>query len=525
MPFAHPAPFRRILLSRILVLVVPVVVGGEAMVYAKARQSLLSTSQQYLGDRVQLEAQLLGQAWQATDCSPSTPCSPSQPSSALNLPPLPPGLSRIVVASTGQILTHPDPTQLGQPAPPTLTPPAGWLAASAAIPSPRLPQGAQGRVVLWLSQAEAVRPLAELRWLFVGVTLIWVVCGLILAQKVARELTAPLEILRRYTHRVQQHLAQPGAQPLEAPLDLARFPSYELRQLAVDFDALLGRLRQYTAALELASQEAIASSRLKSEFLAATSHELRTPLNAIIGHIRLVRDGCCDDRDEEIDCLTQADQATLHLLKVLNELLDIARIEAGEFTLEPQPVLLQDLVSEVFKLHQPQLDQRGLRGELGLPERSLWVWADPGKLRQVMINLLGNAIKFTDQGVITISLQGDAVPPQGFSPPEDPEQRPWVSLTICDSGIGIAPEMQTGLFKPFVRGLCQGDREGTGLGLAIARGLVERMGGQIRLHSEGLGHGTRVAVWLPLIQSDSQAPSELVPLLNRQLGANALEES
>jgi signal transduction histidine kinase len=360
---------------------------------------------------------------------------------------------------------------------------------------------------------------------------------------VARDLARPLEQLGRYARHIHRR------DPLErAPKN---FRIKEVNQLAEVLDHMVRRLEERARELEAAWQEAETANQLKSEFLANTSHELRTPLNAIIGCIRLVHDDCCDSREEELEFLEQADKAAIHLLKIINDLLDIAKIEGGEIPLSLEYVDIQQILRDVIHLQMMQIQQKGLR--LITPEfaDSVIVQADPARLKQVLLNVIYNAVKFTDQGGITIDTRIE----QGFVPRSlkvisesapkaavehlpkvtnlpstqrsqhraklDATTAPaaaWIVITVKDTGIGIDPVQQHKLFRPFVMvdGSTTRKYEGTGLGLAISRNLIELMGGSIALHSAGVGLGTTVEIALPVappVASEADHHANEAPLL------------
>ncbi|MGH7741489.1 MAG: hybrid sensor histidine kinase/response regulator, partial [Candidatus Eiseniibacteriota bacterium] len=255
------------------------------------------------------------------------------------------------------------------------------------------------------------------------------------------------------------------------------------------------RLEEVNAQLEEAS-------RLKSEFLANTSHELRTPLNGMIGFLQLVLDGMCDSRDEERDFLKQALQCSRHLLGLINDVLDIAKIEAGKLTLEITPIDVHSLFDEVYTVTHVQAAQKGLDLTFELPEdTAIRARGDFGKVKQILINLVGNSLKFTASGNIRIR----AVAHRDLG---------HVMFEVTDTGIGIPADRQKLVFEKFTQGDGGTTRRygGTGLGLAISRSLVELMGGIIGVHSEGEGHGTRMYFSLP-VWSDAveDVPAEETP--------------
>ncbi len=328
----------------------------------------------------------------------------------------------------------------------------------------------------------------------------------------ARDLALPIEQLGKYALRIHRR------DPLErAPKN---FRIRELNHLAEVLDNMVGRLEERAKELESAWQEAEAANQLKSQFLANTSHELRTPLNAIINCIRLVKDDCCDSREEEIEFLQQADKAAIHLLNIINDILNIQRIEQKKLPLAIETIDLRQILKDVVDLQSVQIQQKGLELRANELSEPILVRADPARLRQVLLNIIYNAIKFTDQGSITIQTRledvqefmGRSAPANGHradtNGSSEPEQ--WVVIAVQDTGIGIDPSQQHKLFRPFVMvdGSTTRRFEGTGLGLAISRNLVEMMGGQISLYSVGLGHGTTVKVALPVLHLPAEPQSD-----------------
>ncbi len=330
----------------------------------------------------------------------------------------------------------------------------------------------------------------------------------------ARDLALPIEKLGRYAREIHKRSLQQNAPK--------NFRVRELNQLAVVLDLMVNRLEERARELEAAWQEAEAANQLKSEFLATTSHELRTPLNAIIGCLRLVQDGYCDSREEELDLLKQADKAAIHLLKIINDLLDIRGIEQGKIRLFMETVNLGQTLREVIELQSVEIQRKHLR--LTVPDLSMpmLVRADPARLKQIILNVLSNAVKFTDEGEIAIETRiiekigetfsvspnsrGGASETHDFSTASG--KAPWIVITIRDTGIGIDPDQQSKLFRPFVMadGSTTRKFEGTGLGLAISRNLVEQMDGTIQLYSAGLEQGTTVEIAFPLISSPQSLP-------------------
>jgi signal transduction histidine kinase/DNA-binding response OmpR family regulator len=259
--------------------------------------------------------------------------------------------------------------------------------------------------------------------------------------------------------------------------------------------------------LEEANAQLEAASELKSEFLANTSHELRTPLNGMIGFLQLVLDGMCDSPEEERDFLKQALHCSRHLLGLINDVLDIAKIEAGKLAIDVQRVELQSVFDEAYTMTHVQAAQKGLalRFESD-PDPPPPARGDAGKIKQVLVNLIGNSIKFTPEGSITV--RATAQPDLGH-----------IMFEVADTGIGIPQDRQQMIFEKFTQADGSTTRRygGTGLGLAITRSLVELMGGVIGVRSEGEGRGTRLFFSLPMWRdgedgavADQAAPSERI---------------
>ncbi|MGD1948152.1 MAG: ATP-binding protein [Leptolyngbyaceae cyanobacterium] len=272
------------------------------------------------------------------------------------------------------------------------------------------------------------------------------------------------------------------------------------RTLADDLQKANEKLIDKNDELEEARRHAEEASRLKSEFLANTSHELRTPLNGMIGFLRLVLDGMADDPDEQEEFIEEAHKSALHLLNLINDVLDIAKIEAGKMEIELTAVSLQELFCDVENFTRPQAEQRGLYFDMKLPATldEIKLYGNYQRILQVLLNLIGNAIKFTPEGGITISAE---VKPQNVRF----QGRVWpghIKISVEDTGIGVSLEKQNRLFQTFSQ--VDGERTrqygGTGLGLAISQRLIEAMGGKVQFISMGEGLGSTVTFTTILYQ-------------------------
>ncbi|WP_437717186.1 AAA family ATPase [Sorangium sp. So ce448] len=263
-------------------------------------------------------------------------------------------------------------------------------------------------------------------------------------------------------------------------------------ELSAYSERLAREVEQRTAELAAAKQAADLASRAKSEFLSSMSHELRTPLNSVLGYAQVL--GRLPDLPPKAaDAARVIHTAGTHLLGLINDVLDLAKIEAGKMDVRPTAVDLPTLLRTVANLCRVRAEEKGLSFayERVGPER-LVVRADEKRLMQVLLNLLGNAIKFTEQGGVTLRVEV-------LEPPEDRWRT--VRFQIEDTGPGIAPEHLERIFEAFEQvGDEKRHAEGTGLGLAITKKLIERLGGSIEVDSQ-LGRGTVFTATLRLLEA------------------------
>ncbi|MCA9667766.1 MAG: response regulator [Myxococcales bacterium] len=253
------------------------------------------------------------------------------------------------------------------------------------------------------------------------------------------------------------------------------------------------QLRRANKALAQARDAALAASRAKSEFLANMSHELRTPLNAILGYSEMLLEDAEDRADEaSANDLLRIKNAGEHLLSLINDVLDISKIEAGHMDLCIERFDLSQFIDGVLATVQPLVAERGNALSVERPRiegegRALIVSADEMKLKQALLNLLSNANKFTEKGDITLELRLD-----------EREGRQWLHASVKDTGIGISSDQVARLFQPFVQADASTTRRfgGTGLGLAISKRFCEMMGGTITVESE-VGAGSTFTLTVP----------------------------
>jgi signal transduction histidine kinase len=253
-------------------------------------------------------------------------------------------------------------------------------------------------------------------------------------------------------------------------------------------------------ALEDARHQAEEASRLKSEFLANTSHELRTPLNGILGFLKLVIDGMADDPEEQEEFLTEAFRSAQHLLDIINDVLDLAKIEAGKMQIDCSPINLNELLVDIDRQQNPTAKQKSLSFEMQKPTTldDVIVHANYQRLKQILINLVGNAVKFTHEGGVTVSTEilRKRVSFRG-------KEFPGIAMVrVADTGIGVSLDKQDRLFQSFsqIDGSLTRRYGGTGLGLAISQRLIEEMGGEMNFYSMGEGLGSTVTFTIPLFQ-------------------------
>jgi PAS domain S-box-containing protein len=249
--------------------------------------------------------------------------------------------------------------------------------------------------------------------------------------------------------------------------------------------------------LETAMKAAQAADRAKSYFLATMSHELRTPLNAVIGFSELLQTSVLTS-DQQKDYIQSINVAGNALLSLINDVLDLSKIEADQTKITPKKTTLIKLLDEIETIFKNKAQSKDLKLTIDCPENLPLLYLDTPSLRQVMLNLTGNAIKFTNVGSVSLHVR--------FT--EFDERFGALTLAMTDTGIGVKPEYQEKIFEPFVQqDTVRGGRiyEGTGLGLSISRRLIEKMGGELTLESQE-GRGSVFTVRLPIVQYEKNSP-------------------
>ena len=325
--------------------------------------------------------------------------------------------------------------------------------------------------------------------------------GILITLLISRSISKPLDILQRGIKII-------GKGNLSHEVTLGS--KDEFGNLAKSFNEMTADLRKTTTSVETlnkeieehrqskelliqAKEDAERATRIKSEFLANMSHELRTPLNHIIGFTELIVDENFGELNEtQKEYLSDSLQSSQHLLSLINDVLDISKIEAGKFELEPIEVDLRSLMEDSLKLIKEKAMKQGIKLVLNIKQIPVTITADKRKLKQILYNLLSNAVKFTSAGgAISLGVQmgnGDT-------------GREWLEISVKDTGIGLAAGNLEDIFEPFAQVESSASRcfQGTGLGLTLTKKFVNLHGGEIWVRSAGVNKGSTFVFTIPAI--------------------------
>ncbi|MEB3150865.1 MAG: ATP-binding protein [Sphaerospermopsis sp.] len=329
------------------------------------------------------------------------------------------------------------------------------------------------------------------RTIFIVSMLLSVAIAAVVAWRTSRAIAEPVITVTQ----VAEQVAKKSNFDLRAPITT----DDEIGLLAKSLNRLIERVSERTKQLEQAKELAEAASTAKSQFLANVSHELRTPLNAVIGLSQLLQDDAADFAvsPDFITDLETINSAGRHLLKLINDILDVSKIEAGKMTLYPETFDITNLINNVVLTVKPAMEKNGNTLQVDCDDNLGTMYTDQTRMQQVLLNLLSNAAKFTTNGKVTLTVKHEKIKLRQDAPLS------VISFTVTDTGIGMSPSQQQQLFQPFTQGDNSTTRKygGTGLGLAISRHFCQMMGGEIIVKSQ-LGVGSTFRVNLPLSAGD-----------------------
>ena len=316
-------------------------------------------------------------------------------------------------------------------------------------------------------------------------------------------------LLRRYVAddvaRIDSALARISAGDLDASVDVRS--SAEMASISDSINAAASSLRHHAALererLQRERDQAIAAEKSRNCFFASVSHDIRTPLNSIIGFSQLLNLGVDDDekRRRYLDSIVQSGEM---LMQIINDVLDLSKLEADKMVFTPEWCDIRDLVSSMLSAFDGRASAENITLSSKIPPSLPEFLVDPHRLRQILFNLLGNAVKFTHGGFVRVVVK--------FSPSNEDCHRGILEIAVRDNGVGISPENLEKLGRPFVQlQNGTGQMQGTGLGLAICRQMLSRMGGELKIESK-LGSGSTFTVRLLDVESRESTDNPLATL-------------
>jgi PAS domain S-box-containing protein len=330
-----------------------------------------------------------------------------------------------------------------------------------------------------------------------------------LARAIRGEAVDAVEVFVRHPQRPEGLWVNVTARPLKDEKGILR------GGVAVFSD--ITKRKQVEEEWRMAKEAAEAANRAKSQFLANMSHELRTPLNAIIGFSEILVDQIFGPlNDKQIKYINNILSSGRHLLQLINDILDLSKIEAGRIQLDLTQVNVETVLHHVQTIVKTLASKKGITLTVQIEQSPLTVTVDEAKFKQILYNLLSNAIKFTPEGghvKVTASLESGEEIQVGEKEPLISFPTQFIKISVSDTGIGIKPEDQERIFREFeqVDSSYARKQQGTGLGLALTRKLVELLGGQIWVESEGEGKGSIFSFTLPLVPKKTDKCRLIIP--------------